>query len=301
MGSKATDPFGDIMQGVLSKQSMAEQKKASMASNRPPATPPRPAASAGANGVPGTPPVTAGLSQGLTRPSPARGTADSSPSSSAVSLAGLDDPFAGLGGFSKPPPMSASKYVCRPAVVQLPAYYCKSQPRSGRPHHGGLCSNAQSCSHQPAERAGCVVVHVCSCVSRSGTLSVDPATYQHELAHSTSKCSALLAHTPCTPHSPSCRPAAPAAARSPPARSPTPSHDRPVNLQQPAATSSGGACGSAAVPCCCAAVWCSRDVSVVFLLVNWSLMVLWLMAAVALLHQKLSRRDCTSAYHCISA
>lgn len=115
MGSKAHDPFGDIMAGVLGKQTMAEQK-ASMA-GKPPATPQRPAAAgagAGANGLPATPPVpigTAGYSGSASRPTSAKSIAAGSPSSSSTVLAGLDDPFAGLGGISKPAPMMAPRWA----------------------------------------------------------------------------------------------------------------------------------------------------------------------------------------------
>jgi hypothetical protein len=111
MGSKAHDPFGDIMAGVLGKQTMAEQK-ASMA-GKPPATPQRPAAASGgasANGLPATPPVpVAGYSGSASRPTSATIMTAGSPSRSSSALAGLDDPFAGLGGISKPAPMVAPR------------------------------------------------------------------------------------------------------------------------------------------------------------------------------------------------
>jgi hypothetical protein len=76
-----------------------------------PARPPQPAAGAGAQ-----------------RPQQPRSGASSQASSSS-NLAGLDDPFAGLGGIGKPPPMAASRRVTG-RVVLLPL---KRTPRQRPP------------------------------------------------------------------------------------------------------------------------------------------------------------------------
>lgn len=114
--SKANDPFNfdDLykqagVDNLFVKKSMAEQK--AMASRPGAATPPRPAA---ANGVAsfGTSPTSHGeMPQPAQQHSFKKGIASSSATSgSSNSLKGLDlDPFAGLGGLGKPPPMSASK------------------------------------------------------------------------------------------------------------------------------------------------------------------------------------------------
>lgn len=116
------DPFGDLaLAGGLVKKSMAEQKASSMAKQTPP-TPPKPAA----DGVAGSPAPAGYMHSAVARPSPPKGSmGTSSKNSSTGSLAGLvDDPFAGLGGLSKPAPMAAHRYVSQlqhPAALQLVA------------------------------------------------------------------------------------------------------------------------------------------------------------------------------------
>lgn len=127
MGSKDPFNFDDIykeagVDNLFVKKSMAEQK--AMAKPMP-TTPPRPQPQQ--QHSPGLATSPGGLSQ-LQRPpvstAPVRtpmtgGSSSSSKPSSSSNLAGLDDPFAGLGGISKPPPMAAQKYVapasCGPA------------------------------------------------------------------------------------------------------------------------------------------------------------------------------------------
>lgn len=116
MGSKDPFNFDDIykeagVDNLFVKKSMAEQK----AMAKPvPATPPRPQPQHNSPGLATSP---GGLGQ-LQRPvaasttpvRPPAGGAGSKPSSSS-NLAGLDDPFAELGGISKPPPMAAQRWA----------------------------------------------------------------------------------------------------------------------------------------------------------------------------------------------
>lgn len=112
MGSKDPFNFDDIykeagVDNLFVKKSMAEQK--AMAKPAP-ATPPRPQPQHNSPGLATSP--GAGLGQLQQRPAvttPVRPGAGSKPSSSS-NLAGLDDPFAELGGISKPPPMAAQRY-----------------------------------------------------------------------------------------------------------------------------------------------------------------------------------------------
>jgi hypothetical protein len=122
MGSKDPFNFDDIykeagVDNLFVKKSMAEQK----AMARPvPATPPRPipqqqatspAMATSPGGFGQLPRPAAAVSSASTTPvrgGQARGAAGSKPSS-ASNLAGLDDPFAELGGISKPPPMAAQR------------------------------------------------------------------------------------------------------------------------------------------------------------------------------------------------
>lgn len=131
MGSKDPFNFDDIykeagVDNLFVKKSMAEQK----AMARPvPATPPRPiqqqqATSPGLATSPGgfgqLPRPAAAASSTSTTPvrgGQAMGGARSKPSS-ASNLAGLDDPFAELGGISKPPPMAAQRWVEGRATAQ---------------------------------------------------------------------------------------------------------------------------------------------------------------------------------------
>lgn len=122
MGSKDPFNFDDIykeagVDNLFVKKSMAEQK----AMARPvPATPPRPiqqhqATSPGLATSPGgfgqLPRPAAAASPSTTPVRGAQAMRAGSKPSSASNLAGLDDPFAELGGISKPPPMVAQRWV----------------------------------------------------------------------------------------------------------------------------------------------------------------------------------------------
>lgn len=126
------------MDNLFVKKSMAEQK----AMARPvPATPPRPiqqqqATSPGLDTSPGgcgqLPRPAAAASSTSTTPvrgGQAMGGARSKPSS-ASNLAGLDDPFAELGGISKPPPMAAQRWVegSHSAGTAAHSRACKAAP-----------------------------------------------------------------------------------------------------------------------------------------------------------------------------
>ena len=114
MGSKDPFNFDDIykeagVDNLFVKKSMAEQK----AMAKPvPTTPPRPQPQQ--QHSPGMATSPGGFGQ-MQRPAvsttPVKGPMGGSGSkpSSTSNLAGLDDPFAGLGGISKPAPMAAQK------------------------------------------------------------------------------------------------------------------------------------------------------------------------------------------------
>lgn len=140
MGSKDPFNFDDIykeagVDNLFVKKSMAEQK----AMARPvPATPPRPIQQQQATS-PGLATSPGGFGQ-LPRPAAAASTSTTpvrggqamgarSKPSSASNLAGLDDPFAELGGISKPPPMAAQRWVEEyTAQAQLHSRACKAAP-----------------------------------------------------------------------------------------------------------------------------------------------------------------------------
>jgi hypothetical protein len=120
MGSKDPFNFDDIykeagVDSLFVKKSMAEQK--AMAKPTP-ATPPRPQQQQNSPGLATSP---GGFGQLQQRPAvstaPVRAPMGGSKPLSASNLAGLDDPFAELGGISKPPPMAAQRYAAMQAAA----------------------------------------------------------------------------------------------------------------------------------------------------------------------------------------
>lgn len=120
MGSKDPFNFDDIykeagVDNLFVKKSMAEQK--AMGARPTPATPPRPQAQPQNSPVLATSPGQYSQLQQQRPPAASTttpvkmgmGGGTGSKPSSASNLAGLDDPFAGLGGISKPAPMAAQK------------------------------------------------------------------------------------------------------------------------------------------------------------------------------------------------
>eukprot|EP00775_Hariotina_reticulata_P010949 gene10949-11103_t len=145
MASK--DPFGDLaLAGGLVKKTMAEQKASSMVRQTPP-TPPKPAA----DGAAGSPALAGYIHSAAARPSPPKGSmGTSSKNSSTGSLAGLvDDPFAGLGGISKPAPMAAQ----RPPVSQSPTQQRAEQPAPVQQFPAAASGPPQSASPSPVPSA----------------------------------------------------------------------------------------------------------------------------------------------------
>lgn len=113
MGSKDPFNFDDIykeagVDSLFVKKSMAEQKAMSKSI---PATPPRPQQQQ--QNSPGLATSPGGFGQLQQRAAvsttPVRAPMGGSKPPSASNLAGLDDPFAELGGISKPPPMAAQR------------------------------------------------------------------------------------------------------------------------------------------------------------------------------------------------
>lgn len=111
MGSKDPFNFDDIykeagVDNLFVKKSMAEQK----AMSKPiPATPPRPQQQQSSPNMATSPGGFGQLQRPAISTTPVRAPMGGSKPPSAGNLAGLDDPFAELGGISKPPPMAAQR------------------------------------------------------------------------------------------------------------------------------------------------------------------------------------------------
>jgi hypothetical protein len=185
MGSKDPFNFDDIykeagVDSLFVKKSMAEQK--AMAKPAP-ATPPRPQQQQNSPGLATSPGVFGQLQQ---RPAvsttPVRAPMGGSKPPSASNLAGLDDPFAELGGISKPTPMAAQRYAAMQPAMQrdcgLPGTVgplccdgpCKPHSWSAQPPSSydpaGYYTRAADCSSQT-----CLISNFfeCACVCHCRT------------------------------------------------------------------------------------------------------------------------------------